>query len=87
VIADFAGLHRDDPEIMARVVRARREYIADGTPFIARLQALGLARTDMPPETIASMVIATIEGHSIHWEIYGEGWETVAEAAIRVIQP
>ena len=86
VIADFALIHRDDPAILERVAESRRRLVADVAPFVELLQRRGLARTDIPAEVLGSMAIVTIEGHAMHWEIYGEGWDTVAEATIRVLQ-
>jgi AcrR family transcriptional regulator len=87
VIADFALVHRGQPEILERIAESRRSYVADVAEFVAVLQSAGLARIDVPAGELASMAIATIEGHAMHWEIYGEGWDTVAEAAIRVVRP
>ncbi len=87
VIADFALVHRDEPAVLERIAESRRSYVADVAEFVAALQTAGLARADVPAGELASMAIATIEGHAMHWEIYGEGWDTVAEAAIRVVRP
>lgn len=87
VIADFALTHRDRPALLERVAESRRRLVADVAVFVRALQDGGLARTDMTAEEVASMVVATVEGHAMHWEIYGEGWGTVVEAAMRVVRP
>jgi len=85
VVADFALVHRDDPDIRGRVVEVRRHAVREIADFLAVMQERGLVRDDMDVELLASMVFATVEGHVFHQEIYGEGFVTALDAAVRVL--
>ncbi len=87
VVADFALVHRDDPDVRARVMEVRRHAVREIADFLAVMQGRGLVRGDMDAEVLASMVFATVEGHVFHQEIYGEGFATAFDAAVRILRP
>jgi len=87
VVADFALSHRDDPAIRERVAGLRRRVVREVADFIRVMQRRGLMRIDRSAEALASMAFATIEGHVFHAQIYGEGAESMADAAVRLLRP
>ncbi|OJX65691.1 MAG: hypothetical protein BGO95_04415 [Micrococcales bacterium 73-13] len=84
VVADFVLQH---PEHRPRIASIRRRAVRDLAGFIGALQESGLARSDRPAEQLASMAFAAVEGHVFHQQIYGEGFETALDAAIRLLEP
>ena len=87
VVADFALVHHDEPEVRSRVTEVRRHAVREIADFLAVMQTRGLVRDDTDAQLLASMVFATVEGHVFHQEIYGEGFETAFDAAVRVLRP
>ena len=84
VVADFVLQH---PEHRPRIAELRRRAVREQADFIEVLQRAGLARADRPSEELASMAFATIEGHVFHQQIYGEGFSTALDAAVRLLEP
>lgn len=84
VVADFVLQH---PEHRPRIAAIRRHAVRELAGFIAALQESGLARADRLAEELASMVFAAVEGHVFHEQIYGEGFQTALDAAVRLLEP
>jgi AcrR family transcriptional regulator len=87
VVADFALAHRHEPEVRDRVAEVRRHAVREIADFLGVMQERRLVRADLAPELLGSMVFATVEGHVFHQEIYGEGFETAFDAAVRILRP
>lgn len=87
VVADFALAHKGDAEVRARVAAMRERTVREVADFVEVMQRRGLVRTDRDASMLASMAFATIEGHVVHQEIYGAGFDTALEAAVRVLEP
>lgn len=87
VVADFALSHKGDPVILGKVAATRVHAVAEIADFLELMQTRGLVRGDLEAGALASMVFATVEGHVFHQQIYGAGFETALDAAIRILEP
>lgn len=86
-IGDFVRTDGSSGEYRERLAELYVHWRDEIARWIEVLQEQGLARTDLPAETLATAGYATVEGHVAHMRIHGQSGDTVVMTLARLLRP